>query len=405
MTKINPGGRNETRAKNLPNIIHSLRGIIGKMSNLIGGTYASGNAGVVALAVRQDTATALAADGQYVPLIVDENGKLWVSVDSAIASGGLGTWTLDSTNSRGQGKVVLLVPANGTLTVAPFYTQMIATNIMEIKRFNAAGDLVTTYTHSNANITVALTTVTIDGEVFTAGDTFVLKYDGLERTTNLGSNAQMGENINNSEWTHQQSNHTAIAVTATGSTGATGTTTVVAGYVTAFAPTGAGSGTLYAVGDYFYIDGGTGDKAIGKVATLNGTGMATASVPYGGSGYTAGAGITTTKLTYINGANGSEIAPFKDLSFSGLLRDIDGVISLMIEGTNDKDGATDSRIWQPVYFYDDKLNTNVNLVTSSSTQNAYRISLNEFNFALYRIVLLTKTATYSCTCYQRVKAL
>lgn len=41
--------------------------------------HASGDAGVMALAVRQDTATALAASGDYIPLIVGPEGKLWVT--------------------------------------------------------------------------------------------------------------------------------------------------------------------------------------------------------------------------------------------------------------------------------------------------------------------------------------
>lgn len=42
--------------------------------------HSSGDGGVMALAVRQDTATALAGtDGDYIPLIVDSAGKLWIA--------------------------------------------------------------------------------------------------------------------------------------------------------------------------------------------------------------------------------------------------------------------------------------------------------------------------------------
>lgn len=50
--------------------------------------HASGDAGVMILAVRKDAAAALAgADGDYVPLIVDDEGKLWVKLDSDIQIG------------------------------------------------------------------------------------------------------------------------------------------------------------------------------------------------------------------------------------------------------------------------------------------------------------------------------
>ncbi len=41
--------------------------------------HASGDVGTMALAVRRDTASASAADGDYIPLIVDANGGLWLA--------------------------------------------------------------------------------------------------------------------------------------------------------------------------------------------------------------------------------------------------------------------------------------------------------------------------------------
>lgn len=41
--------------------------------------HASGDTGLFALAVRKDTAAALAADGEYIPLITDSSGKLYVN--------------------------------------------------------------------------------------------------------------------------------------------------------------------------------------------------------------------------------------------------------------------------------------------------------------------------------------
>lgn len=48
--------------------------------------HASGDTGVMALAVRKDTAAAVAADGDYIPLTVDGTGRLWTHVDSITAS-------------------------------------------------------------------------------------------------------------------------------------------------------------------------------------------------------------------------------------------------------------------------------------------------------------------------------
>ena len=41
--------------------------------------HASGDVGTMSLAVRKDTAAATAADGDYVPLLTDSTGKLWVN--------------------------------------------------------------------------------------------------------------------------------------------------------------------------------------------------------------------------------------------------------------------------------------------------------------------------------------
>lgn len=55
-------------------------GNLGKAEDAVHG---SGDTGVMALAVRQDTATALAADADYIPLIVDASGRLHVTDPNA----------------------------------------------------------------------------------------------------------------------------------------------------------------------------------------------------------------------------------------------------------------------------------------------------------------------------------
>ena len=62
--------------------------------------HASGDSGVMMLAIRQDTIAALAADGDYIPLTVDSLGRLRVrdaanqTEDAVAASGDIGTFML-----------------------------------------------------------------------------------------------------------------------------------------------------------------------------------------------------------------------------------------------------------------------------------------------------------------------
>lgn len=56
--------------------------------------HASGDKGVMALSVRQDTATALATSGQYQPLITDSTGRLHCNVSNTVAVSQSGTWNL-----------------------------------------------------------------------------------------------------------------------------------------------------------------------------------------------------------------------------------------------------------------------------------------------------------------------
>lgn len=49
--------------------------------------HSSGDPGIMALAVRKDTASALAStDGDYIPLVVDSSGRLHVNVGAALAA-------------------------------------------------------------------------------------------------------------------------------------------------------------------------------------------------------------------------------------------------------------------------------------------------------------------------------
>lgn len=53
--------------------------------------HSTGDTGIQALAVRRDAAGALAADGDYLPLIVDNAGRLWVAIGSSALPTGAST--------------------------------------------------------------------------------------------------------------------------------------------------------------------------------------------------------------------------------------------------------------------------------------------------------------------------
>lgn len=92
--------------------------------------HASGDAGVMALAVRANTPAATAADGDYVPLLVNTNGKLWVAgshnEDAAHATGDTGVQMLSvrkatpavQTDADGD-YASILTDANGAVWTRP----------------------------------------------------------------------------------------------------------------------------------------------------------------------------------------------------------------------------------------------------------------------------------------------
>lgn len=76
--------------------------------------HASGDTGVMALAVRQDTATALAANNDYIPLIVDSSGRLHVNVGTGSVSISA---LVPGTGATNLGKAEDAVHANGDVGV------------------------------------------------------------------------------------------------------------------------------------------------------------------------------------------------------------------------------------------------------------------------------------------------
>lgn len=132
-------------------------------------------------------ATAFAATDTF---LVETNVSKASSSSSGVSSGGLSTWTLDDTDSFGQGKVTTGGTGLSTITVDTFYTTMVAKNILQIERWSSAGVWQATYTHRDSTITVSGATITVAGSVWGAGDTFKVKYDGVARTTDIGLNQQ-----------------------------------------------------------------------------------------------------------------------------------------------------------------------------------------------------------------------
>ena len=72
--------------------------------------HASGDTGVMALAVRKDTAAAVAADGDYLPLIVDATGRMWAHIGAIDAgSAVIGKVSTDPTTPGTEALVVAAV--------------------------------------------------------------------------------------------------------------------------------------------------------------------------------------------------------------------------------------------------------------------------------------------------------
>ena len=93
--------------------------------------HTSGDVGVLALAVRSDTATATAAAGDYVSLITDANGRLYVAGPVTVASGGIASGAVASgailSGALATGAIVDL-PAKGAAAMAASVPVTVATD-------------------------------------------------------------------------------------------------------------------------------------------------------------------------------------------------------------------------------------------------------------------------------------
>lgn len=79
--------------------------------------HVSGDLGSFSMGVRQDTATALAADGDYIPFIMDSSGRLHVNVgSSALPSGAATAANQTTTHGYIDGLETLIGTTNSTLS-------------------------------------------------------------------------------------------------------------------------------------------------------------------------------------------------------------------------------------------------------------------------------------------------
>ncbi len=78
--------------------------------------HSSGDVGVMLLAVRKDTAAALGADGDYVPLESDANGAAWVSLATQLdeANDSVTVWGNTAADGSGTPKAILTDAAGHT---------------------------------------------------------------------------------------------------------------------------------------------------------------------------------------------------------------------------------------------------------------------------------------------------
>ena len=119
--------------------------------------FSTSDLGTMALAVRKDTASALAnADGNYIPLIVGSTGRLWVSalLDTAIPAGtnAIGKLVANSGVIIGDVNVVSAIPGTGATNLgkadsAAHSTSDVGVMALGVRNDNAA----TTLAASNGN--------------------------------------------------------------------------------------------------------------------------------------------------------------------------------------------------------------------------------------------------------------
>lgn len=197
-----------------------------------------------------------------------------------------------------------------------------------------------------------------------------------------------------------------VAVT-TGGAGCTLNVTATNGIVSGIGAIVAG-GTNYVTGDILRIESGDYNAYV-KVTAAAGV-VSAAAIVQAGTGYVTGTPIATSKCTFINDTDGQDNT-YRNITFSGYIRDDDAQIDLIVEYTNNTDlvkdwstaGASGYKLWHRISFAEVADNVTIKEVTCTNTTKYFSIALEGFDFAKYRFTILSRSAgfTYSAMYYNR----
>lgn len=125
--------------------------------------HASGDVGVMALAVRQDTPSALAANGDYTPLSTDDQGRLHVSAGSAAKDLGKAE---DAAHTSGDVGVMALAVRQDTLAALASNGDYIPLTVDLLGRLNVRAYIVEPFTVLSLSSSTSGQPIAVDGVVF-----------------------------------------------------------------------------------------------------------------------------------------------------------------------------------------------------------------------------------------------
>ncbi len=122
--------------------------------------------------------------------VYDEGG-------GGVSGGGFSTYTFTPTNSLGDGTSAYVAATQFSVSGHSFTPEAVA--LVKVDRFNAAGAFQETISPSQSTVTASttagVTTYTVAGASFTAGDLFVVYQGGPERTVSKSTDSQRTEEI------------------------------------------------------------------------------------------------------------------------------------------------------------------------------------------------------------------
>lgn len=168
--------------------------LIDNIVRLEDSAHSTGDAGVMMLAVRQDSQSNFGADGDYVPLSIDDSGRLRV-VSSGGASGGTSE-TDDAAFTAGSG--------SGTPAMGFFSSDTVDSGDVGVLAMDASRRLLVSVEADNAGLATETTvdaiktavegTLTVGSHAVTNAGTFAVQVDGtaLTRLTDIETNTNFG---------------------------------------------------------------------------------------------------------------------------------------------------------------------------------------------------------------------